>query len=333
MMPLPRLPQRGAALAALVAVTAVLGCETKSSSGDKPASAAAAASGSAAAAAESDAPASTSTIGAPVAIPRPASEVAKIINPKGEAPYHGPSGTLKGTIRIQGDPPPDTDLQFPVNPCGASASATYGKLFRVGQDGTVADVLVAVTGYQGFVPAREEAKKITLQGCAFSRRTLALVLGQRIDVSNIDKIESYMPYIDGAPSRATLVAVPGGPPVRLTAIEPGHYMLRDLLPKPFLHADVFVLAYATHDVTGLDGQYEIRDIPVGKVRVSAFLPVIDTVAEQSFEIKEGENKLDLTLTYDSKKNEKKDAAPAKSGEPAKGEAPKSETPKGVTPKK
>lgn len=238
-----------------------------------------------------------------VAIPVDPAKVAKEVNPNGAEAYKGPTGTLKGVVRIKGDPPPATDFSFPAD-CGEAAAA-YGKLFRVGQDGTVGDVLVAVTGYEGYVPPREPAVKLTMRGCALSRRTVAAAFGQRIEVSNLGKVESYMPYLDGAPFRAVMVAMPGGDSVKLYPQEPGHYMIRDQLPKPFMTADVYVVKFATHDVTGLDGQYVIRDIPVGKVRVNALLPAIDATTEQMIEIKPGDNALDLMLEFDKKKIEER----------------------------
>ena len=238
-----------------------------------------------------------------IGVPLPAANIAKVVNPNNAEPYKGPTATLRGTVRIKGDPPPNTNLTFPADKCG-EAAATYGKLFRVGLEGAAADVLVTVLGYKQFVPAREEVKKVTIHGCAFNRRTIAMTFGQRLEVANIDQIESYMPYLDGAPRRATMVAVPRGTPVKLFPLEGNaHYMLRDEMAKTFLTSDVFVLNFATHDVTGLDGQYEIRDIPVGKVNVAAFLPAIDQAAEQSLELKEGTNTLDLELVYPKKKDE------------------------------
>lgn len=245
----------------------------------------------------------------PVAVPVSAEAVGKVVNPNNEKPYSGPTATLRGVIRIKGDEAPTAGQRFPVGKCG-EAAATYGKLFRVGLDNALADVLVAVTRYKGFVPAATESAKLTIHGCAFNRRTVALAFGQKLEVSNLDKIESYMPYLDGAPKTAVLVAVPGGAPVVLNALEPGHYMLRDELPKPFLTADVFVVAYPTHDVTGLDGKYEIKRIPTGKVRVSAFLPSIKKTSEQDIELKEGDNTLDLTLTFDAKKDVPKETKAA-----------------------
>lgn len=247
--------------------------------------------------------ATTDPNGVIVAVPVPVEKVAQVVNPKGEKAYKGPTGTLKGVVRIKGDPSLPIEYAFPPG-CG-EAAATYGKLFRTGQDGTLADVMVAVTGYEGFVPPREPSEKTTIHGCALQKRTMAVGFGQRIEVSNLDKSESYMPYLDGAPFRAVLVAMPGGDSVKFYPQEPGHYLIRDQLPKPYMTADVYVVAYATHDVTGLDGQFEIPGIPVGKVKASAFLPAIDKVSEQQIEIKAGENTLDFVLEFSREEYQKK----------------------------
>lgn len=247
--------------------------------------------------------------------PIPPEKVAAVVNPKGDKPYAGPTGVLRGVIRIKGDPPPDTGLKIPAK-CG-EAMATYAKLFRVGQGGAVGDVLVSVTQYDGYVPPAEEAEKITIHGCAFKKRTLVAAFGQRIEVYNLDQVTPYMPFLDGADFRAVMVAIPGGDAVKYYPQEPGHYVLRDQLPNPFLEADVFVLKYATHDVTGLDGQYEIKGIPVGKARVDAFLPIIDETTGQDIEIKEGDvNHADLVLEYKKDKKKKKvDKPKAREPEP------------------
>lgn len=233
------------------------------------------------------------------AIPVPAEEVAKVVNPLGTPPYAGPVGTLRGHVRIVGDPPPDVAITL-TKGCEGEATATYGKLFRVGQDNAAADVLVTVTGYEGFVPAKEPSSKVQIHGCAFARRTVSAVFGQRIEVFNLDKVASYMPYLDGEPSKAAMVAVPMGDGVRLYAKQPGIYTLRDMMARPFMTADVFVLKYATHAVTALDGAYVIEGIPVGKIRVDALLPSVNVTTGQETTIASGENTLDLTLTYANK---------------------------------
>ncbi len=237
--------------------------------------------------------------------PVPPEKIAEVVNPKKEAPYSGPTGTLKGIIRVKGDAAPMDSATFPAD-C-PDASAMYSPLFRVGQDQALADVLVAVTGYEGYIPAKEEAVKATIRGCAISQRTIVATFGQRVEVSNIDKTATYMPYLDGAPVRVVMVAIPGGDPIKMYPQEPGHYLIRDQMGKNFMTADVYVLKYATHAVTGLDGRYEIQGIPTGKVKINAFLPAADITTEQEIEIKAGDNNADITIEFDLKKYEEKRA--------------------------
>jgi hypothetical protein len=252
------------------------------------------------------------TGGVPVGIPGDPAKVIEVVNPKHEKPYAGPTGTVRGRVRIEGDPPPDTGLKFPPN-C-KDAAATYGKLFRVGLENALADAMVAVTGYSGYVPAPGPAAKATIHGCAVNRRTVVMTFGQRLEVANLDKLDSYIPFLDGAPTRAGMVAVPGGEAVKLYPAEAGHYMIRDTMPSGLV-ADVFALKYATHDVTDLDGRYEIKGVPVGKVHVDVFLPVLNKSQGQALDVKEGDNTVDFTLKFDAAKDLPKPAASA-SAKPA-----------------
>ncbi len=253
---------------------------------------------------DGSAPPATGTYGVPIGIPGPTDKIVSAVNPERQAPYAGPKGTLRGVVRIDGDPPPETGLKFPDR-CKDSEAA-YGKLFRVGLDKTLGDAIVAVTGYaeRGFVPAAGEAYKVTIHNCVPSRRTYVITYGQRIEVANLDTKDSYSPYLDGLPIRSVMVALPNGEPVKIypTAGSKVHYMLRDQLQSGLV-ADVFVVNYATHDVTGLDGQYEIKGIPVGKVTVNASLPIVDKADGKEIEIKEGDNTLDFTLHFDASKDD------------------------------
>ena len=231
-----------------------------------------------------------------VAGPYSAAKVAEAVNPKHEAPYTGPTGTVRGVVRISGDAAPTSSATFPSK-CG-EASATHGRLFRTGQGGTLGDALVTVTGYQGFVAEVHEAQRVSIHGCALTKRTVALTFGQRLDVFNTDTIEAYMPYLDGVPGKAVMVAVPGGSPVKLYPAEPAaQYKLRDQLDKTWMVGDVFVLKFPTHDVTGLDGKYEIGRVPVGRVHVNAYLPAIEWRVEREVDVKEGDNVLDFELEW------------------------------------
>jgi hypothetical protein len=231
----------------------------------------------------------------------PAEKIAATLNPKGLPPYAGPTGTLRGTVRVKGDDPPTEPVTIPSE-CGAAAAA-YGKLFRVGQDKTLGDVLVAVTGYDAFVPPKQDYVDVAIRECAFSSRTYALTFGQYVSVRNTDGNRSYLPLLRGGHANAGLVAIPLGEPIKLYATEPKIYQLTDQMARPFMVANVFVLRYPTHAVTGLDGRYEISGIPTGKVEVDALLPAASMkILKQQIELKPGDNTLDLTIEFDAKKD-------------------------------
>lgn len=239
--------------------------------------------------------------GSAAGIPRTDEQLAAILNPKHLEPYRGPTATVRGRVTVVGDAPPSTPIT--AGPECTRASAMYGQLFRRGPQNELADAMVAVTDYEGFVPAVAPTRSVRASGCAFDTRTVVATFGQRIEVSNLDEMTSYMPYLDGAPFRAMLVAVPKGRPVQLYPLEPGHYLLRDVLPRKFEIADVFVVPYSTYDVTSEQGTFTIGSVPVGKARIDAFLPVVNKSVGKDVDLVEGVNEINLELVYDAKNDQ------------------------------
>jgi hypothetical protein len=254
-------------------------------------------------------------------IPVPIAKIENVLNPRHLAPYAGPKGTVEGVVRVTGDAPPKRDLSIPFD-CG-EAYATYGKVFREGNDRTLADAMVAVTGYEGYIPAAGDAYPISIHGCAYDRRTVVLTYGQRIEVTNRDPKQSFLPQLEGTRTPAQLVAMPKGDAVKLYPLEVGHYALKEgMKGGAWMYADVFVVQYSTHAVTGLDGRYRISGIPAGKVKLSVYLPSIDvelhqetgaqaSSIEREVEIKDGETtQFDIEFPYKVPKPAPKPKAPS-----------------------
>jgi hypothetical protein len=245
-------------------------------------------------------------------IPVPASKVESAVNPGHLPPYAGPTGVIEGLVTISGDPAPKEVLDIPFA-CG-EAYATYGKAYREGTGRALADALIAVTRYEGYVPAAGDVVPIKIRGCAYERRTLDVTFGQHIEVTNADPKESYLPTLLGAMMPAQMAAMPGGDPVKLYPTQVGHYALSDDAHHKWMYADVFVVPFSTHAVTGLDGRYRIAGIPAGKpVRISMYAPTIDmqlhpdhgiasVTQERDVEVKPGETvQVDFTLAYKTPK--------------------------------
>ncbi len=255
---------------------------------------------------------------APVAsgLPGAPEKVSKTVNPENRPAYAGPAGGVRGVVTVSGDVAPDAreHVQKIKGAC-PEAREMYAKIFREGMMRSLADALVAVTGYDGYVPAKEPKKVVGARGCAFSSRTLALTFGQTIELVSKDR-EAYVPSLLGSRQPVQLLALPGGVGSTLYPPEPGHYVLTDSI-KVFMLADVFVLKYSTHDVTGLDGRFEINGIPAGKARISALLPATGAVVEKDIEIKPGAPlEVSLEIPFDAKAFAAKSAPPAPSASPS-----------------
>jgi hypothetical protein len=197
-------------------------------------------------------------------------------------------GTVNGVVRLTGGPVPESaelKAKLPRGKC-LSAHAVHGTLVREGPERALADALVAVTEYQGLVPAPNTVVTVEARDCALERRTVVLTFGQMLHFVNRGP-EAAAPQLVGVPSPALLVAMPSGEPVPLLAPQPGRYQLIDR-SHPFATADVFVLAYPTATVTGVDGRFSIEGVPVGEAKLSVLLPVTGQTLEQKITVTEGQ---------------------------------------------
>ena len=220
-------------------------------------------------------------------LPGAAERVSKAVNPENRPPYSGPTGGVRGVVTATGEQAPvaTAHLEEIKGPC-PEGREMYGRLFREGMMRSLADVLVAVTGYDVYLPEKEPKQVVSARGCAFSTRTVALTFGQTLDVVSKDG-DAYVPNLLGSNQKVQLLALPRGAGSTLYPTDIGHYLLTDDI-KVFMLADVYVLKYSTHDVTSLDGRYEITGIPPGRVRLNALLPSTGVVVDRIIDIKAGE---------------------------------------------
>ncbi len=226
-------------------------------------------------------------------------QIEAVNNPKHLDDYDGPLGAVEGVVTVAGDLPPAlSELSQKIPPQCEGARTMYSHLFREGSGRTLADALVAVTGYRGHLKTPTQPILVQGQGCAWQTRTIALTFGQWLTVKSADK-EAYVPDLLGSSTGATLVAVPGGDAVPLAPKSMGHFVLIDSM-RIYSKADVFVLQYPTHDVTRLDGRYRISGIPVGRITVSALLPAINKTAQQQVDVvADTVVRCDLTIQFDA----------------------------------
>jgi hypothetical protein len=233
----------------------------------------------------------------------PSASVAAVVNPDGLPAYQGPTGSIEGTVLVQGPPAPDVP-NLDVRTCPAALD-TYGKAFRSGQaraDGLrpLADAAIAVTGYSGaYVPAPSDAQRVTIgTNCGYRKRTITLTFGQRLEIANETKLP-FAPYLMGVFQPAVMIAPPeqNGDPVKIYPNRVGHYLLGDQL-QTFVREDLFVLRQPVHTVTDLDGHFRIDGVPVGKLKIGAQHPAITANVQKDIEVRANVvESAELVLTY------------------------------------
>lgn len=226
--------------------------------------------------------------------------VASAINPNSSPTYRGATGSVEGTITVTGDPAPSTGFDFSKCP---DAERIYGKTFREGlplPDGSrpLADALVVITGYAGFViEEKSPVKQLTFEGCALSARTIDLTFGQQIAVTNKD-VKLHAPQIDDNVLPALMVAPPNGDPVFVYPRKPGHALLSDQMGPAYVVADVYSIYQPLHTTSDLSGHYRVDGVPIGKLEVNVRLKTINKDVIRSVEVIAGVvHKLDIALEY------------------------------------
>jgi hypothetical protein len=186
-----------------------------------------------------------------------------------------------------------------------AAAETYSKAFREGPprpDGSrpLADVILGITGYAGFVVLETHpAKLVTIANCAYSARSVDMTFGQVLEVKNDNAGPMFAPYLENQYQPAVLLATPGGDPVKLYPKSPGRYRLIDRVGNSWLEADVFVSVTPVHTTSDVTGHYRLEGVPVGKMTLNAWHPAIDHSFKQEVDIKDGVvTTVDVTIPND-----------------------------------
>ena len=248
--------------------------------------------------------ASVSALAAPVAsgLPIPADAVARVVNASNRPPYAGPTGVIRGVIRATGDDPPDAPKPLPKSqPTASRPGPSIKSCFVWVKTANLPMCWSRSPDTTPTLPERLPAKVVEGRGCAWGARTFALTFGQRLDILAKDR-RPYVPELVGGRMPAQIIAMPGGAASSLYPTSPGRYVLIDSM-RIFATAEVYVLKYPTHAVTGLDGRYEITGIPPGELTLSAFSPQTGETVEKKLTLAGGQTMdLDLELPFNLEKH-------------------------------
>jgi hypothetical protein len=208
------------------------------------------------------------------------------------------AGSVKGTVIFEGEAPENPTPKRDADPkCGMdrpdeAVVVTNGKL---------RDVVVRIkNGTTGTHDAPKDPVVLDQHECAYAPRVTAIVAGQKLVVKNSD---ATFHNVWGRLAGKDLINKQQGPKAPDLTIDPATAKPDDIVElkcgiHPWMHAYVAVNDSPYFAVTGADGKFEIKDLPVGTYTLEAWHP---TLGAKSMQIVIGKAKRgDVTARFSYK---------------------------------
>jgi len=184
------------------------------------------------------------------------------------------AGVLKGSVRFTGRKPARKPVDMSGDP--ACAEAHKGKAYEesvvVNPDGTLANVFIYIkTGLEGKkfeVPATPVT--IDQHGCWFGPRVMGIQTGQTLQVTNSDPVTHNIHPLAEINREWNHSQGQGDAPLARRFIKPEVMIRVKCNIHSWMHAFIGVTEHPYFAVTGVDGTFEIRNLPPGDYVVEAW---------------------------------------------------------------
>lgn len=204
--------------------------------------------------------------------PADAKTAAAAAAPAAPAAAAGPKSSIKGKVAFAGAAPAPKKLDRASDPFCAKTEAVDESV-SVNANKTLANVWVKVVGAPD-AEAPKDAPAISQTNCSYVPRVLGVVAGQKIAIKNGDQTLHNVHTYRGAGTVFNLAQPPGSPDLtkKMKAAkegEPAEIKFKCDV-HPWMTAYVGVHNNGLHAVTGKDGAFEIKDVPVGKYTIEAW---------------------------------------------------------------
>jgi hypothetical protein len=212
------------------------------------------------------------------------------------------AGSIKGTVVFEGEPPEQRKQERNVDAkCSPQDKADEAIVVAKGK---LRDVLVRIkNGEAGKHDAPAEPVVVDQRGCMYAPRVVGIVVGQKLVVRNGDATNHNVWGVLHGKDLVNKMQMAGSADL---AIDPSAAKPDDVIElkcgvHAWMKAYVPVQDHSFFAVTGADGKFEIKDLPVGTYTLEAWHPVLGT---KSVRVKIGKGKLaDVTARFSYKQGE------------------------------
>jgi plastocyanin len=204
--------------------------------------------------------------------------------PPPAAPVGG-SGTVKGVVKFNGEPPAMADVAPSADPaCEGMPLKEQSVLVK---DGKLANVLVRVRGPVAGAPAApSEPVVIDQQKCTYLPRVQGAVAGQSVMVKNSDGTMHNVRGLAGSKGLFNLAQPPSAPPVTKPVPSEVEVLTLKCDVHPWMRAYVAVSPHPYFATTGEDGSFSLANVPAGTYTLEAWHESLGTKTAE-VTVKEG----------------------------------------------
>jgi plastocyanin len=204
-----------------------------------------------------------------------------------DTPKGAVTGSIKGTVLFEGEPPERATLDRKSDPFCAKQAATANADDVVVTKGKLAGVLVRIkNGDAGTHTAPATPAVIDQVGCMYTPHVIGIQAGQKIAVRNSDGTTHN---VHGTLKGKDLLnkmqsAKAADVPIDAATATPGDVIELACGVHPWMHAYAVVHDHPFFAVTGTDGTFSITGVPQGSYTLEAWHP---TLGAKSMKVKIG----------------------------------------------
>ena len=186
-----------------------------------------------------------------------------------------PKGTIKGTIRFEGEPPERATLDRKSDPYCKQKETALAEDIIVTR-GKLAGVLVRVAnGSAGTHTAPATTAIVDQKGCAYTPRVIGIVAGQKLAVRNSDgTIHNVSVRAGGKVVLNTMQQAKAADLAVDAPSKPGDVITLSCGVHPWMHAFAVVHDHPYFAVTGTDGAFTITGLAPGSYMLEAWHPTL-----------------------------------------------------------
>lgn len=189
----------------------------------------------------------------------------------------GPVGSVSGTVRWRGEPPPSIEIEAtsPGGPCGGMHRVTS---MRLGAGGAIEGAVIVVEGIrEGRLPMGGELA-LHFAGCALAPVVAAVSTGTTLRFQN-DEGVLHNVRIVGDGEAWLDVALPDRGASAEAVARRGIHRITDDAAHPWIEGYLVVVDHPYVAVTNGEGRFSLPRVPVGSYQIRLWHPGLANAAE------------------------------------------------------